>query len=214
MALYTNQIDLIEKCCFLHFIQRVISLKKILLFLYDSFAEFEIVTLLTALKGTDYTLVTFSTKSEGEAVTGLSTMRYLPALSVNDIVVDEYAALVIPGGSPHPLLQSQELIKVIRAFYDQGQLLAAICGGPSLLGAAGILQEITYTASLEPTDLEYRDVMNWENKRSELLVIDQNVITSTGSNYLQFAEEVLRKLGAVLPTEENPLQYFREPSLS
>ncbi|MDR7315498.1 hypothetical protein [Brevibacillus nitrificans] len=63
------------------------------------------------------------------------------------------------------------------------------------------------TASLEPTDLEYRDVMNWENKRSELLVIDKTVITATGSNYLQFAEEVL-------PTEENPLQYFREPSLS
>jgi 4-methyl-5(b-hydroxyethyl)-thiazole monophosphate biosynthesis len=189
-------------------------LKKILLFLYDSFAEFEIVTLVTALKRTEYKLVTFSTKPKGEAVTALSTMSYVPSLTIHDIVVDEFEALVIPGGIAHPLLQNQELIKIIRSFYEQNKLIAAICGGPTLLGAAGILNEITYTASIEPTDLEYKEVMNWENKLNELLVVDKNVITATGSNYLNFAEEVLRKLGGVPEDDENPLQYFREPSMS
>ncbi|MFD2370056.1 DJ-1/PfpI family protein [Brevibacillus sp. GCM10020057] len=189
-------------------------MKKILLFLYDSFAEFEIVTLVTALRGTEYELVTFSTKPEGEAVEALSTLRYLPNLTIQNIVVDEFEALVIPGGTPHPLLQNQELSKLIRSFYEQNKLLAAICGGPSLLGAAGILKEITYTASIEPTEVEYKEVMNWENKLNELLVVDKNVITATGSNYLNFAEEVLRKLGGIPQDDENPLQYFREPSKS
>lgn len=194
--------------------KRMIGLKKLLLFLYDSFAEFEVITLVTALKRTDYTLVTFSTKPKGEAVTALSTLCYLPARSVQDIDVDEFAALVIPGGAPHPFLHAQKLIQVIRSFYEQNKLIAAICGGPSLLGAAAILNEIAYTASIEPSDLEYEHVMNWENKRNERLVIDKNVITATGSNYLDFAEEVLRRLGGVEPEDKNPLQYFREPSMS
>jgi 4-methyl-5(b-hydroxyethyl)-thiazole monophosphate biosynthesis len=189
-------------------------LKKVLLFLYDSFAEFEIVTFVTALKRTEYKLVTFSTKPVNEAVTALSTMRYLPHLSIHDIVVEDFEALVIPGGIAHPLLQNQELIKIIRSFYEQNKVIAAICGGPAFLGAAGILNEITYTASIEPTELEYKDVMNWENKRNDLLVVDKNVVTATGSNYLNFAEEVLRQLGCIAEEDRDPLKYFREPSLA
>lgn len=188
-------------------------MKKILLFLYDAFAEFEIVFFTTALNKKEFELITFSTKPAGETVTGISSMSYMPTLSADDIDVSEYEALIIPGGNAHTQLAQQPLLDIIRAFYDQNKTIAAICGGPALLGAAGILQEITYTASLTPEDHEYRDVMNWDNKLEQLLVADRQVITATGSNYLQFAEEVLRRIGSVPQEAENPLQYFREPSM-
>lgn len=188
-------------------------MKKILLFLYDAFAEFEVVFFTTALNKQEFQLVTFSTKPAGETVYGISSMNYVPALSVDDIDVNEYEALVIPGGNTHTQLAHQPLLDIIRSFYEQNKTIAAICGGPALLGAAGILQEITYTASLTPDHTEYRDVMNWDNKLEQTLVVDRQVITATGSNYMQFAEEVLRRIGSVPFEAENPLQYFREPSM-
>lgn len=188
-------------------------MKKILLFLYDAFAEFEIVIFTTALNKKEFQLVTFSTKPAGETVRGISGMDYSPALSVDDIDVSEYEALVIPGGNTHTQLGHHPLLEIIRAFYDQNKTIAAICAGPALLGAAGILQEIAYTASLTPEHSEYRNVMNWDNKLEQTLVVDRHVITATGSNYLQFAEEVLRRIGSVPSEAENPLQYFREPSM-
>ncbi|MED4753626.1 DJ-1/PfpI family protein [Brevibacillus choshinensis] len=189
-------------------------MKKILLFIYDSFAEFEIVLFTTALNQEEFQLVTFSTKPAGETVTGVSSMSYVPTLTIDDIDVNEFEALVIPGGTTHPLLTHQPLHAIIRAFYDQNKTIAAICGGPALLGAAGILQEITFTASLTPDDHEYNDVMTWDNKLEQMLVVDRQVITATGSNYVQFAEEVLRRIGSVPEDEQNPLQYFREPSMN
>lgn len=83
-----------------------------------------------------------------------------------------------------------------------------------MLGAAGILNHVKYTASLTLDDTQYLPVMNWDNKEEEHLVTGQNVVTATGSNYVIFAEEVLRHLNIVPAEEKSPLQYFKEPSMS
>lgn len=46
----------------------------------------------------------------------------------------------------------------------------------------------------------------------EPLVADGPIVTATGSNYLAFAEEVLRHLDG--GSERTPLTYFRAPSLA
>lgn len=187
-------------------------MKKVLLFVYDSFAEFEIAILATGLSGSEYELVTFSAKRQGETAKSEGGLKIAADLTVNEINLDDYEALIIPGGSPHPLFANEQLLEIIRAFYENNKLVAAICGGPGLLGAAGILDKVPYSTSLDPTYPEYKDVMHWDNKSETFLTIDQNVITATGSNYLDFAEAVLRQLGVIEPDEEDPLQYFRVPS--
>jgi protein deglycase len=189
-------------------------MKKVLLFVYDSFAEFEISILITCLNGSDYELVTCSPYSSGRTVTSAGKLKIMPDKTINEVVPEDYSALIIPGGNPYHLLEDTSVSKMIRTFFDCNKLIGAICGGPALLGAAGILNHVKYSASLTQNDTQYLPVMNWDNKEEEHLVADQNVITATGSNYIIFAEEVLRQLNIVPVEEKNPLQYFKEPSMS
>lgn len=185
-------------------------MKKVLMFVYDSFAEFEISILVTCLSGSEYKLETFSTSDS--PVTSGGKLKVLPDLHIDHVNVEDYAALIIPGGEPSPYLEDSSLLDLIQQFHESKKTIAAICGGPALLGAAGILNDVSFTASITKEDTLYCDHMNWEKKKENLLVIDQHVITSTGSNYIVFAEEVLRKLGIVPIDEIKPLTYFRVPS--
>jgi protein deglycase len=189
-------------------------MKKVLLFVYDSFAEFEISILITCLNGSDYELVTCSPYSPGKTVTSTGKLKIMADITVDEVNTDDYAALIIPGGNPYHLLEETKVTKMIRSFFDSSKLVGAICGGPALLGGAGILNHIKYTASLTPNDTQYQPYLNWDNKCEEHLVFDQNVVTSTGSNYIVFAEEILRQLKIVPADEKSPLFYFKEPSMS
>jgi 4-methyl-5(b-hydroxyethyl)-thiazole monophosphate biosynthesis len=195
-------------------LKEALKMKKVLLFVYDTFAEFEVAILNTCLSGSEYELVTCSPYSPIQTVTSAGKLKIKPDFSVNEIRADDYSALIIPGGTPYPLLQNTSVTDMIRSFFDKQKLIAAICGGPALLGAAGILNHVAYTASLTKDDTHYLNVMDWDHKQEEHLVFDQNVITATGSNYIHFAEEVLRQLKVVPADAQNPLQYFKEPSMS
>jgi len=189
-------------------------MRKVLLFVYDSFAEFEVSILITCLKGSGIQLETVSINNNDKPIISAGNLKILPDHSVEDMNHNDYEALIIPGGSPYPLLENEKVLSLIKDFYTNNKLIGAICGGPALLGAAGILDEICYTASLSKEDKEYINVLNWENKREDYLVNDHNVITSTGSNYLQFAVEVLRALGTISEDDKEPLKYFAIPSLN
>ncbi|MDP6447291.1 MAG: DJ-1/PfpI family protein [Pirellulaceae bacterium] len=59
-----------------------------------------------------------------------------------DIDESSYDALVIPGGrAPEYLRLNERVLEVVRHFADAGKPLAAICHGPQLLTAAGVLQD-------------------------------------------------------------------------
>lgn len=187
-------------------------MRKVLLFVYDSFAEFEVSILITCLKGAGIQLETVSINNNDKPIISAGNLKILADHSVEKVNSNDYEALLIPGGSPHPLLENEILLSLIKDFYTKNKLIAAICGGPALLGAAGILDEISYTASLSMDDKEYINVLNWENKQEDYLVNDHKVITATGSNYLKFAEEVLRALGTITESDKEPLKYFAVPS--
>ena len=58
-----------------------------------------------------------------------------------EIDADQYDALVIPGGrSPEYLRLDGEVIDVVRHFFTTNKPVAAICHGPQLLAAAGVLK--------------------------------------------------------------------------
>jgi protein deglycase len=183
--------------------------KKILMFVYDSFAEFEIAVLITALRGAGHTLTTVGLTAQPVTSTGRLTV--LPELAVADIDPTAYDALIVPGGEPSGLLHHPEIVELIRTMRSHGALLAAICAGPALLAAAGVLDDARYTASLTPEDAAYAAIAGRGSRLPQTLVADGSIVTATGSNYLGFAEEVLRQLADRL--EVTPLTYFRQPTL-
>lgn len=54
---------------------------------------------------------------------------------------EDYDALVVPGGrSPEYLRLNERVIALVRAFDEAKKPIAAVCHGPQLLAAAGVLQ--------------------------------------------------------------------------
>jgi protease I len=52
-----------------------------------------------------------------------------------------YDALVIPGGrAPEYIRLNSRVIEIVKHFADAGKPIAAVCHGPQLLAAAGVLQ--------------------------------------------------------------------------
>lgn len=58
-----------------------------------------------------------------------------------DIRPELYDALVIPGGrAPEYLRRNPDVIRMVKHFADAGKPIAAICHGPQLLAAAGVVR--------------------------------------------------------------------------
>jgi len=96
---------------------------------------------------------------------------------VDDVTVDDYDALVLPGGvaNPDQLRQSKEAVSFVRAFVASGKPVAAICHAAWTLLEADVVQgrQITSWPSLA-TDLRNAGA-TWVD---EEVVTDGNLITS------------------------------------
>jgi protease I len=67
--------------------------------------------------------------------------------SFDDVRVDDYDALVIPGGrAPEYLRLEPKVIEMVRHFSAAAKPIASICHGQQILVAAGVLAGVTCTA--------------------------------------------------------------------
>jgi protease I len=65
----------------------------------------------------------------------------------DQVVAGDYAGLVIPGGrAPEYLRLDGKVLEVVRAFFAANKPVAAVCHGPQILAAAGVLQGRLCTA--------------------------------------------------------------------
>lgn len=61
--------------------------------------------------------------------------------------VDDYAGLFITGGrAPEYIRLNPRVIEIVQQFFSAGKPVAAICHGPQVLAAAGVLKGYTATA--------------------------------------------------------------------
>ena len=62
--------------------------------------------------------------------------------TVSDAKVEDYDALLLPGGvmNPDKLRMDPDAVAFVRAFFDQGKPVAAICHGPWLLAEADVVR--------------------------------------------------------------------------
>ncbi len=94
-------------------------------------------------------------------------------LAIRDVRVEDYDALVLPGGQINPdLLRTVgEAVALVRAFVERGRVVAAICHAPWLLIEAGVARgrEMTSFPSIR-TDVENAGA-TW---------VDREVVTSDG----------------------------------
>ncbi len=96
---------------------------------------------------------------------------------VGEASVDEYDALVLPGGvaNPDALRMDDDAVRFVRDFVESGKTVAAICHAPWTLVEAGCVsgQRLTSWPSLK-TDIRNAGG-DWVD---EEVVVDGNLITS------------------------------------
>ena len=114
--------------------------------------------------------------------------------SVGDVSVEDFDALVIPGGySPDKLRLDDDATSFTREFVESGKPVAAICHAGQLLVEAGVVEgrKLTSWPSVR-TELELAGA-NWVDQQ---VVEDDNLITSRNPGDLDaFTKTLLNRLG-------------------
>ncbi len=178
---------------------------KILVLVYESFAEFEMTLLGFVARQEGNEIVTVA-PDDTPQVTGFSGLKVVADLPLSRVNADEYPALIIPGGRPDTILDRDVIGELIRRFHSAGKLVAAICAAPVQLARAGVLAGRRYTTSLSTNP---RDLFDWSMKSDEPVVVDGNIITAKGEAFVSFTFTVLEALGA-FQSPGNALEWRKE----
>jgi protease I len=113
---------------------------------------------------------------------------------LGDARESDYDAIVLPGGQINPdlLRINQDALTLIKAFYDAGKTVAAVCHAPWLLIEAGLVKgrKMTSYKSIKT------DVINagakWEDSA---VVTDNGVITSRNPGDLEdFSKKIIEEV--------------------
>jgi len=185
------------------------KLKKVLLLLANGFE---------AVEASVFTDVIGWNKLEGDGTTDLVTVgmrdkltctfnfTVIPEMLTNEVNIDEFDALAIPGGFEeagfYEDAYSEEFLNIVRKFDQEGKIIASICVGALPVGKSGVL------ASRNATTYH---LMNRKRQNQlaefgvnvlgdESIVVDQNIITSYNPST---AFDVAFKLLEMLTSKEN-----------
>lgn len=170
-------------------------MRKVLCYIYEGMADFEITFLLHRLRNTGKMEI-ISISEEDNAVTAQSGLSFVPMKKISEIdALEEIEALIIPGG---PIDNCQNSIcPLVKKMIGKGKLVAAICFGPQFLGRADILKDYKYTTSCSEEKIKKLgcdDPFFRPNYISQRCVVDRNLITSQGYAFIDFAKEVCEYL--------------------
>lgn len=95
------------------------------------------------------------------------------------IRAEKYDALVIPGGrAPEYIRLNEKLLAMVRHFAVAGKPIAAICHGPQVLAAAGVIHGKTCTA-YPAVGPDVRSAGGkWADGAVDKAVVDGNLVTA------------------------------------
>ncbi len=150
----------------------------VLLFIYPTCAQCEVAVALSLLRGS-HDLVTFSLTKE--PVTSEEGLQLLPHLSLEEVEVNDYDALIIPGGDMEGPSDAEQLFALLRNPYKHKKYLAAICSGPYLLARARLLRDRPYTVTFSREQRRFLGCFNEAGFSYQPAIQDDAVLTAQGT---------------------------------
>lgn len=164
-------------------------MNKTAIFMADGCEEIEGLTVVDVLRRADIEIDMISINGS-DSVTSSHGVTFMADHLFEQINLDEYDAVVLPGGMPGTLNLKNHagVISAVQKFAGEGKLVAAICAAPSVLGAAGILSG--KRATCHPG---FEDQLTGATTSEASVVTDGNIITSRGmGTAIDFALSILR----------------------
>ena len=184
--------------------------KKIFVFLFDGYSDWEIAYLTPEIhKSDDFELIYFS--KDGGAVQSMGGLQVQTQIALSDIAISEVEMLVLPGGTAWEKGLNTELEPLIKAQFAAGRDIAAICAATTFLGQQGLLDNLQHTSNalsyLQAIAPSYSGAAYYQNA---LAVSARNVITANGIAPIEFAREVFNRLELYSPEDsEKWFQLFK-----
>lgn len=147
--------------------------KRVLCLLVNGFEEIEAVTPIDLLRRADVEVIT-ATLGE-KWVSGRSGIRIEADAFLNDLTVEDFDLLLLPGGpGVQEMRRDPRCAELAQRFHENGITIAAICAAPLVLHDAGLLTGRKFTAHASTqAELPTAD--------GARLVVDGNLITSRGA---------------------------------
>jgi len=167
-------------------------MKNILFLMMDGFEEIEAVVPIDILRRLEFNLVISGIKDK---VSGAHGLELGIDVLLNLIDFNEFDAVILPGGMPGStnLRDSGVVVDIVKAMYEHGKIVAAICAAPIVLAKAGIMKGVTCTAY--PMDLT-KEALKEANLTGTLIERDDTIITGKGPGAaFAFAFEIAKVLG-------------------
>ena len=162
-------------------------MKKVAVLLAEGFETIEALTTVDILRRADVICNTFSIKELEVTTSHNITIKADKILS--DEVYD-YDAVVLPGGMPGAvnLRDDEKVNEVVKQFYNEDKIVAAICAGPIVLAKAGILKDKICTCSPG-----FETQLTGANYQEAIVQKDDHIITGRGpAAAVPFAFEILK----------------------
>ena len=151
-------------------------MSKVGIFLADGFEEIEGLTVVDLLRraGIDIDMISITKTKE---VTGSHQIVILADKLYEEVTVQNYDMLVLPGGMPGTknLGAHKELVTLLKQFAKEEKRISAICAAPSILGDNGILdgkQAVCYPG--------FEERLKGAVIKDKNVVVDGCIITSKG----------------------------------
>ncbi|MFZ5534376.1 MAG: type 1 glutamine amidotransferase domain-containing protein [Pseudomonadota bacterium] len=164
---------------------------KALMISADRFEDTELLVPLYRLRE-EHIQVDVASFEEGP-ITGLHGYTVDAGLALENVDPTAYDLLVLPGGkAPATLREQPAALSIAAHFFEEKKPVAAICHGPQILAAAGVLQgmQVTCVASVAP-EVETAGAAYVDRE----VVVDDHLVTSrTPGDLPAFLRETMRAI--------------------
>ncbi len=120
----------------------------------------------------------------------------------DDVKVDDYDGLVIPGGrAPEYIRLNERVIEIVKEFAEANKPIAAICHGPQILAAADVLKGkkcMSYPA-VKPDVIRAGAQWCEVNETFTNACVDGNLVTASAwPAHPEWMREFLKLLGSTI----------------
>jgi len=118
-------------------------------------------------------------------------------VGIDEINSENYKAIIFCGGSGMAKeLENQDFHKLIKDFYQNNKVVAAICISPALLAKAGILEGKKATVWSSSLDKSFIKILeeNGAIYKDSPVVIDDKIVTANGPDAAEEFGKAIKKL--------------------
>ncbi|MBN1469859.1 MAG: DJ-1/PfpI family protein [Fusobacteriaceae bacterium] len=168
------------------------------LYVLDTMADWEIANITAELNSGRFLKngkINIKRISENlDSITSMGGISINVDVKLSDVQFSKGDLLILPGADIWMDKKHQNIIELVKSLINNGVIVAAICGSTMALANAGILNNKKHTSNgkgfLEMMCPNYKGSNYYID---ELVVCDENLITSSGLAPLEFTYEIIKK---------------------